>query len=319
MDFGAADNGAMIATRAIHFAATAIVTGTLVFPAVVANPALKSQEAAAKLFRMQTRYVAWISLAATVISGLAWVLLLTMSLSDESLGEAITSGALRDVLSLTQFGSVSQVRLALAILLAFCLAFERSAFWRWLGLGAAVGLTASIAWTGHAASTPHTLGYVHLTADVLHLCAAAAWIGGVVSLVLLLAAIAKIPASPGATLVYDAARRFSTLGMLSVAFLVLSGIVNAWILVGSVRGLFVTEYGQLLILKLVIFALMLAFAAVNRFWLTPRLALRSGKTEQPEALRQLARNGTIEIALGLAIFAVVGVLGTQHPAIHLVQ
>jgi len=141
----------------------------------------------------------------------------------------------------------------------------------------------------------------------------------VVSLVLLLAAIAKIPASPGATLVYDAARRFSTLGMLSVAFLVLSGIVNAWILVGSVRGLFVTEYGQLLILKLVIFALMLAFAAVNRFWLTPRLALRSGKTEQPEALRQLARNGTIEIALGLAIFAVVGVLGTQHPAIHLVQ
>src|SRR5437588_610348 len=72
MDFGAADNGAMIATRAIHFAATAIVTGTLVFPAVVANPALKSQEAAAKLFRMQTRYVAWISLAATVISGLAW-------------------------------------------------------------------------------------------------------------------------------------------------------------------------------------------------------------------------------------------------------
>ena len=107
--------------------------------------------------------------------------------------------------------------------------------------------------------------------------------------------------------------------MLSVAILVLSGIVNAWILVGSFRGLFVTEYGQLLILKLVIFALMLAFAAVNRFWLTQRLALRSGNTEQPEALRQLARNGTIEIALGLAIFAVVGVLGTQHPAIHLVQ
>jgi putative copper resistance protein D len=319
MDFGAADNGAMIATRAIHFAATAIVTGTLVFRAVVANPALKSQEAAADPFRTQTRYVAWISLAATVISGLAWVLLLTVSLSDESLGEAITSGALRDVLSLTQFGSVSQVRLALAILLAFCLAFESSAFWRWLGVGAAVGLMASIAWTGHAASTPHTLGYVHLAADALHLCAAAAWIGGVVPLVLLLAAIAKIPASPGATLVYDAARRFSMLGMLSVAFLVLSGIVNAWILVGSFRGLFVTEYGQLLILKLVIFALMLAFAAVNRFWLTPRLALRSGKTEQPEALRQLARNSTIEIALGLAIFAIVGVLGTQHPAIHLVQ
>ena len=57
--------------------------------------------------------------------------------------------------------------------------------------------------------------------------------------------------------------------MLSVATLVLSGIVNAWILVGSFRALVVTEYGQLLILKLVIFAFMLAFAAVNRLWLTP--------------------------------------------------
>jgi putative copper resistance protein D len=28
------------------------------------------------------------------------------------------------------------------------------------------------------------------------------------------------------------------------------------------------------------------------------------------------RNSTIEIALGLAIFAIVGALGTMHPAIH---
>src|SRR5438309_4156287 len=154
MDFGAADNGAMIATRTIHFAATAIVTGTLVFRAVVATTALRSQEAAAKPFRTQTRYVAWISLAVAVISGLAWVLLLTMSLSDESLGEAVTSGALRNVLNLTQFGWVSQIRFALAIVLAMCLAFDRSAWWRGLALGAAVALMALIAWTGHAGSTP---------------------------------------------------------------------------------------------------------------------------------------------------------------------
>lgn len=317
MDFGAADNGITIATRAIHFAATAIVAGTQVFGAVVADPVLKSQEAVAKPLRAQTRYVAYISLAVAVISGLAWLLLLTMSLSDESLGEAVTSGALRDVVNLTQFGWVSQIRLALAILLAMCLLFDRSAWWRRLVLGAAVGLMASIAWTGHAASTPHALGYVHVAADLLHLVAAAAWIGGVVSLVLLLAAIAKIPTALRATLAYDAARRFSTLGMFSVAILVLSGIVNAWILVGSFEGLLGTEYGRLLMLKLLIFAFMLAFAAVNRFSLTPRLARSSG--DPVAALRQLKRNSTIEIALGLAIFAVVGILGTQHPAIHLVN
>ena len=108
------------------------------------------------------------------------------------------------------------------------------------------------------------------------------------------------------------------LGIVSVAALILSGVVNAWILVGSFRGLVVTGYGQLLMLKLAAFAVMLAFAAVNRFALTPRLALSSDDARQ-DALRALSRNTWIEIALGLSIFAMVGVLGTLHPAAHLVK
>jgi putative copper resistance protein D len=319
MDFGAVDNGAVIATRAVHFAANATVTGTLLFRTVVANPVLQSQEAVAKPFRTQSLRVAWISFAVAVISGLTWVLLLTMSLSGESLGEAVMSGAVRDVLNLTQFGLVSEVRAGLAIVLAACLAYDRFPFAGRIALATALGLAAAIAWTGHAASTPAAKGNLHLVADALHVLAASAWIGGLVSLVLLLAAISKIPPMPGAALAQDVARRFSTLGMLSVAILVLSGTVNSWILVGSFDGLLVTEYGQILILKLVIFAFMLAFAAVNRLWLTPRLALPSATMGQSDALRQLARNSTIEIALGLAIFAVVGLLGTLHPAAHLVK
>jgi copper resistance protein D len=244
------------------------------------------------------------------------VLLLTMSLSGEGVGEAVMSGALRDVLNLTQFGLVSQVRLALAIVLAICLAFERSASWRWLALAAAVSLVASIAWTGHAGSTPYTLGYLHLVSDALHLTAASAWIGGLVPLALLLGAIR---CRPGWTsLELDAIRRFSTLGTASVGTLIVSGVFNAWILVGSFRGLVVTDYGQLLMLKLAAFTVMVAFAAFNRFVLTPRLALSSDQTRQ-DALRGLSRNTWIEIALGLSIFAMVGVLGTLHPAAHLVH
>jgi putative copper resistance protein D len=211
---------------------------------------------------------------------------------------------------------VSEIRLALAIALAICLAFERLATWRWLGLAAAVLLAASIAWTGHAASTPFTLGYLHLASDALHLTAASAWIGGLVPLALLFGAIR---CHPGWTsLELDAIRRFSTLGIASVATLILSGFVNAWILVGSFRGLIVIGYGQLLMLKLAAFAVMLAFAALNRFVLTPRLALSSDRARQ-DALRALSRNTRIEIVLGLSIFAIVGVLGTLHPAAHLVQ
>jgi putative copper resistance protein D len=277
---------------------------------------LRAAPAAGALVDRQVRVAAWIGLAAAVASGLAWVLLLTMSLSDEGVFEAATSGALRDVLNLTQFGLVSQVRLGIAIVLAICLVFERSVLWRRLGLAAAVCLAGSIAWTGHAASTPFALGYLHLASDVLHLIAASAWIGGLLPLVLLLGANRCEPGCAAAEL--DAVQRFSVLGMVSVATLIVSGIVNAWILVGSFGGLVVNGYGLLLMLKLAAFAVMLAFAALNRFALTPRLALPSGDAQQ-DARRTLSRNTWIEIALGLSIFAMVGVLGTLHPAAHLMQ
>jgi putative copper resistance protein D len=302
----------MIVVRAIHFAASAVTAGALMFRAVVAEPALRSQRDASAIVQSQIRGVAWISLAVAMVSGLTAVLLLTMSLSGESLGEAVMSGALRDVLNLTQFGWVSQIRLALAIILAACLAFDRLAPARWLALGSALGFIIAIAWTGHAGSTPYKLGDLHLAADALHLVAAAAWVGGLPSLVLLLAAARGNKALAGASLAQAAAQSFSTLGVVSVGTLLLSGIVNAWILVGSFRGLLFNGYGIVLMLKLAVFALMLGFAAVNRFWLTPRLA----GSPDDAALRQLMRNSIIEIVLGFLIFAIVGVLGTLHPASH---
>ena len=314
--FGAEIDGPMIATRTVHFAASAITAGALIFRTFVAEPALRVEPHAKALVDRQIRFAVWIGIAFAVASGLIWTLLLTMSLSGESLGEAIVSGALRDVLTLTQFGWVSQVRLALATVLVICLAFERWPLWRLLALVAAVTLVASIAWTGHAASTLSALGYLHLASDALHLTAASAWIGGLVPLALLLG---TIRCHPGwASMELDPVRRFSTLAIVSVATLILSGLVNAWILVGSFRGLVLTSYGQLLMLKLAAFAVMLVFAALNRFVLTPRLALPSNEARQG-ALHALSRSILIEIALGLLIFAVVGVLGTQHPAAHLVN
>jgi putative copper resistance protein D len=103
-----------------------------------------------------------------------------------------------------------------------------------------------------------------------------------------------------------------------VSALLATGIVNGSVLVGSFHALLVTRYGQLLMLKIALFAVMLTFAAVNRFWLTPRLADVPNSKRELDAVRQLIRNCNIEIALGLAIFAIVGALGTMHPAIHLV-
>jgi putative copper resistance protein D len=317
--FGAGGNGPLIAVRAIHFAATAIAAGTLVFEAVVANPALCGEQAVAKPLRRQTLRVVWIALAIAVASGVIWLLLQAVSMSGLPFNEAMTSQVLRIVLNDTQFGQVSEIRFALAIVVAGCLAYRRLPLADWFALAAALGLTSAIAWTGHAGSTLGEIGKLHLAADALHAVAAASWIGGLVPLVLLLAAVRHGDAGASARLAWDATRRFSTLGIASVTTLLATGIVNAWILVGSFRALVVTEYGCLLLLKLFAFAIMLAFAVMNRFWLTPQLAIRPGIERHPETLHRLRRNSVIEIALGFIIFAIVGMLGTLHPAIHLVS
>jgi len=60
-----------------------------------------------------------------------------------------------------------------------------------------------------------------------------------------------------------------------------------------------------------LFAIMVGIAAFNRIVLTPRLV-----REAPRAGRQLAINSSIELGLGLAVLAIVGVLGTVQPAGH---
>jgi putative copper resistance protein D len=155
-----------------------------------------------------------------------------------------------------------------------------------------------------------------LTADVLHLLAAATWTGGLVSLALLLATARRNRSSAWASLARDVAQRFSTLGIISVGALLLTGIVNAWILVGSLNALIVSEYGRLLMIKVGFFGVMVAFAGVNRLRLVPQLAVLSERPARIDVLRQLTRNSIVELTLGVMVFAIVGALGTLHPAIH---
>jgi putative copper resistance protein D len=316
MDWSGA--GAFLVTaRAIHFAATTTTAGTLVFRIAIARSVLRSEEATAKGFRLQTQRVLWAGLAAAVISGAVWLVLEAVSMSGLPFNEAMSAEILSTVLHETQFGQITEVRAGFAVVLAACLIYSRLAAADWLAVAAALGLVATLAWTGHASSTLGPGGSLHLASDALHLVAAAAWIGGLASLILLFAAVRRTDAWAALTL--DAARRFSILGIVSVVALVATGAINAWILAGSLHALIVTDYGRVLMLKLAVFVMMLALAAVNRFHLTPRLAIGCSEAAQSESVGHLTRNGAIETVLGLAILAIVALLGTMHPAIHLVS
>jgi len=230
--------------------------------------------------------------------------------------DALNSDVLTTVAEATQFGQIAVSRLALALALGAALAFDSIKLMRWITLALALGLAASIAWTGHGGSGVGIDGDFRVAADALHLMAAAAWIGGLVPLALLLAAAMHDAAPASIAIARRATQRFSLLGIASVGTLIVTGLSNAWFLVGSFNALLVTEYGRVLLAKLALFGLMLAFAAINRIVLTPRLVTPVNGQNPPAAMRTLVTHCVVEFVLGLIILSVVGWLGTLHPASH---
>jgi putative copper resistance protein D len=94
----------------------------------------------------------------------------------------------------------------------------------------------------------------------------------------------------------------------------ITGLINAFYLVGSVAALLDTGYGRLLTVKLALFFVMVAVAAINRFRLTPELVPDASLAPARQVLRRLLRNAVIEIVLGAIIIAIVAKLGVTAPA-----
>ena len=106
--------------------------------------------------------------------------------------------------------------------------------------------------------------------------------------------------------------RFSQMGYAAVGLLAMTGALNTLLLVGSTQTLLGTPYGRLLALKILLFLAMVTVALFNRFRLLPRLR----REPQPATIAALTRSVLFEQGLGLAILAVVSVLGTWPPAVH---
>ena len=137
-------------------------------------------------------------------------------------------------------------------------------------------LLASLAWLGHAVGEEGRDHLIHLAADVVHLLAAGAWLGGLPMLALLFHRALAGAIVEAQVVVQEATRRFSVMGLFAVGALLATGVVNTWYLAGSLPALLGTDYGRWLLVKIGLFAAMVATAAVNRQVLTPRLAFEPG-------------------------------------------
>ena len=177
-------------------------------------------------------------------------------------------------------------------------------------LGGAVAL-ATLAWTGHGAMDEGSRRHWHFITDFLHLWAAGGWVGALAAFALLLR-----QAEPALAVLARTLTGFETAGAVIVVVISVTGVVNYLFIVGpSVTGLLDSTYGQLLALKLILFAAMLVFAALNRFHLSPLLeqARQSGK--HGVAVKALRRSMVLEFSVAVVILGLVAWLGTLSPGV----
>ncbi|MDG5806960.1 copper resistance protein CopC [Streptomyces ossamyceticus] len=136
----------------------------------------------------------------------------------------------------------------------------------------AAGLAASWAMAEHA-STGLQAGLA-MPLDILHLLAVAAWLGGLATL---LVALFRAPAD--AQIETAAVRRFSRVAFGSVLVLTATGIYQSWRQVGTWSALTGTSYGQLLLVKIGLVAVLVGIAWISRRW-TTQLAEAPAATEE---------------------------------------
>ncbi|HEV3100406.1 MAG TPA: CopD family protein [Candidatus Udaeobacter sp.] len=301
----------LIIARTAHIGATVLLGGTFTFELITLGPARQAgSDDFLEVERRLLRLARW-SLVAALLSSLLWFWLEVANMSGLPAMRASTT-AWQMVLFETKFGHVWQLRLGLIVLAFALVALRVAQFQARHALIMAMFLTSivllvSLAWISHAAAARvQPLG---LLGDALHLCAASVWIGGLLPLAIFLTHTRESLLLGEQDL--RVLRRFSTLSLSCVGVLILSGISNSWLLVGSIHALLTTRYGWLLLAKLGAFGILVCLGVRNRFVIKTKLPRVS---ETSDLLAELRRNVIRETCLGLIVVTIVAWLGVTPPA-----
>jgi putative copper export protein len=185
-----------------------------------------------------------------------------------------------------------------------------------LGLVALLALLFSAALSGHARGS--SLPLPNLLVALVHVAAAAAWVGGLVTLLAVaFPAVREQGEFERAGILAPTVARFSDLAVLSVIAIVSSGMYSAWMEIQTIREVTASTYGLVFLAKLAAFVPVLALGGVNNRWTKPRL-LKAARNELParSSLVLLRRLVALEITLIAVVLALtVFLLELSPPAL----
>ncbi|HEY6366398.1 MAG TPA: CopD family protein [Candidatus Binatia bacterium] len=323
-------NGLEVSVRFIHLASLLLLVGIFGFDLLVGRPPLRAAAAETapafqSFFKARSR-IALASLFLAIGTAIVGLFIKIATATGSSLSASLDPSAIVNVLFGTRFGTVWLVRMALLCLLAVMMTarffgrFKSDSVWLRIAefvLSAMVLM--ALAAAGHASAAEGVSLFIQLAMDGLHLLAAGVWLGGLIPLALFFS-WAKAAREPSTLLIAQQATvRFSRLGLVSVAVLLVTGLFNAWVLIGGIPPLVGTKYGHLLLAKLAILIPLMGLASRTRWRLKPRLSdlgSHNDLEKMPEILAQLRRSVIAEVSLGAAILVIVAIMGITPPARH---
>lgn len=213
----------------------------------------------------------------------------------------------------TDVGLAWVVRIVALLTAGLAVMLRAPGFSLWVAAFAGGIALASLAWNGHGAMDEGSRRDWHFTVDILHLLVAGAWLGALVAFALM-AKITALQTEARIRLLARAVSRFEVIGAVIVVVITVTGVVNYLFIVGpKLDEVFLSTYGVLLFIKVVLFAGMLVLAALNRFHLGPLLE-RSLRDEQyTVAANALRRSVVVELVAAVVIVGLVAWLGTLSP------
>jgi len=254
-----------------------------------------------------------------ILLSIVGMLVLAKSMSGASTFLELDKQVFEMVIVGTDVGQAWVLRMVALGLALACIGFAKRRPVLCLGLVSffsAIAL-ATLAWKGHAVMNEGVQLYLHVTSDILHMIAAGGWLGALAAFALLLNP-SKLNASQHMHLLNRVLTGFATVGSIFVALIIITGIINYLFIVGpTIIGLVSSLYGQLLLIKLVLFAIMACLAAANRWRLSPLLERSIHHGEHDIAITALRRSLFIELGTAVVILGLVAWLGILSPSIRM--
>ncbi|MGH9271418.1 MAG: copper resistance D family protein, partial [Ilumatobacteraceae bacterium] len=182
-----------------------------------------------------------------------------------------------------------------------------------LALLAAFGLALLVAVAAGGHAVTGVAIPVGFTATIVHLVAMSIWVGGLVTLLLVL----------DRRDLWTGLASFSPVALGAVVALAVTGAVNGWRQLGTPGAITDTGYGRWLIVKLAVVALVMAVAAVSRATLrrsrsvappAPSLSTVGAAAQRPVGPDALRRRVLLEVVgMAVVLVATVGLVDSPPP------